>query len=281
VLGCVLAASTAVRAEALDTQFIIDSAAIYNSNISWGPNDEALSDFVQSTGVFVALPLIPIQSWSAALLSSYVRYNQHDRFTGLSQGTAGASIDYHIQPFAGYNAPWLELRSDGSILRYVNSKIRDGETLNLTALLGWRFTDRIRIRAGGEAELRWSDSSSVFDQRNSMLLGMMTYRVSDKMHIDVNAKRTFGAVVITARSPSSEYSDIATASAGDSALSVGGSRMAFRIKAYTDQIGFGITQEFDESQRIEFGVSYERMQTLTGDGYYRAGCQLRYAFQLN
>ena len=77
--------------------------------------------------------------------SAGVQYNAYDKYSDITNVRVGGAGEFEFRPRRGFTAPWYSLLGRFYIAEY-NIDNRDGSTLELRALAGKRFTDRITAR---------------------------------------------------------------------------------------------------------------------------------------
>ncbi len=214
---------------------------------------------------------------SGVQLRGGVRFAQFARFDELSHLDFNLAALYRIQPVKTYTAPWFEAALGAERQEYRDSDIREGDKLNLDLVVGKRFTDRLRLRAGYGWERRFADAGEVFAWRRRTAHVAADFRVSPRLTLYGEASRSLGDQVFTA-TPALAFRNAAKAIADDPVF---GARRAYRLGAQANLVELGGSFNINANNTLDVGM--RRFEIEADGGHNYDGMEVRaswlYRFQ--
>lgn len=274
----------ATTAHADVTYFTADSALTLDSNIS---RSQRSKDIVDDVGLEVGLAVahsLRLNDKSGLVLRAGAEITEQFHHTDLSQLKLDGSVRYRIQPVVGFTNPWVELMLEGARLQYRNSDIRDGWVWATGATVGKYFTDRIRMTAGWNYEVRRADDGRVFDWHHNTIALTADYRFTQKGTLYASAARIDGDQVSTVNFPAltTVYEALSKADARDMALedSSHSLKRAYRLSATSNVFEMGINYALQGDLALDLSIQRYNSHADGGPNYdgtsARAGLLYRF-----
>lgn len=279
---CLCCAATTACADA--TYFTADSALTYDSNVGRSQQSKDIDDDFGIEAGLTAAHSLRLNDKSGLVFRAGAQVAEQFHHTDLSQLTLDGSVRYRIQPVVGFTNPWIELMLEGARLQYRDSDIRDSWVWTTGATVGKYFTDRIRLTAGWNYELRRADDGQVFDWHHNTFALTADYRFTQKGTLYGSAARVYGDQVSTVSFPGSAtlYENVSKADDRDKALedNANNPKRAYRLAAITNVFEIGVNYAVKGDLALDLGVQRYNSSADGGHSYNgtiaRAGLLYRF-----
>jgi hypothetical protein len=207
-----------------------------------------------------------------------VETRKHVDTTDLDAITGMASLGYVLQPWRGFTAPWFALFGDFRWREHDQSDIRDGALIDLGAVAGKRFTDRISTQLRYEYRHRKAVSDRVFDLNRFSLSGVVDYRFSDTINTYARYAYSNGGLVTSApRNP--KFRGASRAAAMDPAFGRG--ILAWRLDGHANELRLGGKYSLTKRTAVDAGVSYAQTDASNDNKWntWRTGVSVVHRFK--
>jgi hypothetical protein len=263
------------RARAADTVVDLQLSLGHDSAVnqsSWEPKQS------QVQGLELALSRSGvIDDNSGWVLRGRLAIERNVAYQQLNNVALGLSAVYRVQPTVGFSEPWFELEASGLARQYSDSALRDGSQLGLSALLGQRFTDRLRGRAGVGWQRRWARQDEVFNLTDQRAFADLGWRLGDDNLLFVRLERVWGDQVFGGDPPlkagdlvPSWWSDsYAKASAAKLDPIFADDSWSYRTQAAVSTLTLGMNVPLNGSTALSFGVDRALISAQGGSRYDR------------
>ncbi len=225
---------------------------------------------------------------SGWVLRGRLAWERNVSYAALNNLALGVDAIYRVQPVVGFAEPWLELEAGVLQRQYSDSKLRDGAEAHLTALVGQRFTDRLRGRSGVGWSRRWGGDAGVFDLTNQRLFADVGWRVGEDSLLFARWNRSWGDQVFGGDPPlqagdpvPSWWSDsYAKASAAKLDPIFADDWWAYRTQAIASTLTLGVNLPLSGKAAVSLGVDRTLISARGGSRYDRtqASLALQYRF---
>jgi len=191
-----------------------------------------------------------LDAHSGVTFGASFAYENHQRFSALSNGAARLEAVYIIQPVTGHSTPWYEAAISVEALKFADSRMRDGAIGAASLAVGKNLTDRIQLKAGGGYEKRWASHENVYNFNWKKAFVDMSYQLQ-KNSVYARVTRLWGDQVFSVR-PGVELSN-AKASEDDAAF--GATYEAYRLGATTNTFDVGLIAPLTGTDSIAASAS--------------------------
>ncbi|MBF0254935.1 MAG: hypothetical protein HQL47_00420 [Gammaproteobacteria bacterium] len=299
-LTLALAASPALARTFFDFQL----DANYEDNVGRAEADaDRLSDRSHSLGAAVKSFHL-LGDHAGVTFKGSVEQVDFARLDGLDRLNLGLGANLRYKPDLAYGAPWYGLNLNLTQSNF-DSSLRDGVTLDLEAMAGKRFTDRILGKLGlGYNEHFVSNDlgpkvgksdPEVFATQNTRLFAGLDYNLSNWV-VYANYTYQVGDVVSTS-TPTAKaiaaadaiwkddaigpsYTTTAPAYPGGMVGSMQQARYAYRIDADTQIADVGFNYAITRSTALDFMLRYVDVQGEGGNDYDNYSAHLGLYYRL-
>jgi hypothetical protein len=225
---------------------------------------------------------------SGWVLRGRLAYERNASFSALNNLALGLDAIYRVQPEAGFTQPWFELEAGALQRQYSGSAMRDGAEVHAGALVGQRWTDRLRARAGAGWSRRWGQDGEVFDLLNRRAFVDFGLRVGDDSLLFARINRSWGDQVfggdppVAAGAPLPSWWSDSYAKAGARAHDpvFVDDWWAYRTQAIASTLTLGFNLPLNGNSAVSFGVDRSLISAQGGSRYDRTqvSAALQYRF---
>jgi len=255
VLLCAACWACAACAGLQDLRFRAAADATYDDNVFRARKDGRLEDAFATLNLGANVPF-QLSTKTRLLFSANAGTEAYGRFTRLDRYYGSIQSELQYRSSGWFTAPvWAVFARHGQ--DWYASDLRDGYRSSVGLSVRKPLTDRIFLFSAA-AYNRRAARSSVFDNSEASLRMNLDYALTRSQTLYFGLEGRDGAIVSTAR-PNPAYRVIATAAVLDDAFP-DGTRVAYRIKAYTGIASVGYNCAIDERAALDFSyrVAYSR-----------------------